>query len=137
MLENQRDEAATAARNFLCKGKRGSYVSLSGHEYLRGKDRSIRWNTLYEREKGLCCVCGRWRDRDKADMDHIKGKRPKIRCDCYGTLLVDGTVCTNIRLICTMDPNKGIQAPCHQQRHNREPRWASKRRNARLLGIGA
>jgi len=127
VLDFSKDIAATKARKF---NHRHSYVNIAGHQYLRGKDKDALAEKVYADAKGLCCVCGCWRDRSKVDLEHENGGSKHRRCDCYHTMLADGTLHTNVRIICTMDPAKGIQSRCHIDKHGREPRWSKKERAA-------
>jgi hypothetical protein len=116
----ERTKAAYELGIFVDKKKR-SYVNNFGHVFLRGKDRENRWDMLYRVKKGLCGACGLWRPPHKLDMDHMCGNTPRTRCDCFAQALNDGSICTGIRLLCTLDPRKGgSPKSCHAKKHNRE-----------------
>lgn len=119
MLDNRRDEAATKARKFESPR---SKVTILGHQFLTGRDKNLLIGQVYADAKGMCCMCWRKREIWKVDLDHIASGTKHSRCDCYKTMLADGSIHTNVRIICTMNPEKGIQSNCHQLRHNREPR---------------
>jgi hypothetical protein len=124
------DEWRTAAGyriHIFQDNRQRSHFNNLGHIFMRGCDRVRLWEELYLEQKGLCAICGRWRERGKLDLDHMKGNTKKTRCDCYGQVLNDGTICTGVRLICTMDPAKGGNPKsCHARKHNREPQWSKK-----------
>jgi hypothetical protein len=102
----------------------GSYINQLGHEFLRGPDRTRRWEELYKLRGGVCETCGEKRLRRQVDLDH-EGKTPRTRCDCLNTKLADGTFCTGIALRCTLDPRKGGGPnSCHARKHNREVKSA-------------
>jgi hypothetical protein len=129
MHELKIDEVRTAVAyqaGIFKDAKRRSHWNNLGHVFLRGVDRTERWDVLYRQEKGLCAACGLWRPARKLDMDHTQGNTPRTRCDCYKQRLNDGSICTGIRLLCTMDPAKGgSPKSCHARRHNREVKHAS------------
>src|SRR5277367_2720927 len=114
MLENHKDKEATKAAGFQDKR---SWISIAGHQYLRGKDRSALRHAVFDFFKGKCCICGRATGEDNGDMEHEVGGRPLARCDCFHTRLANGVHHTNVRWICGMF---GL-SPCHRKKHNREP----------------
>jgi hypothetical protein len=115
------DESRTAAAyqaGTLRDQKQRSYFNNTGHVFLRGLDRADRWMLLYHEQKGRCAECGKWRLEDKLDLDHMKGHTAKTRCDCYQQTLIDGTECTGVRLVCTLDVRKGGNPDsCHGRKH--------------------
>jgi hypothetical protein len=130
MFEFRIDESRTASAyeaGTFRDQKQRSYFNNSGHIFLRGKDRSDRWELLYHEQKGLCAECGKWREEGKLDLHHMKGNTTKSRCDCYRQILTDRSECTGVRLICTLDPRKGGSPDsCHAKSHNREPMWTKR-----------
>jgi hypothetical protein len=123
VLANHKDEVATAeayrTKKFSDRKKR-SYISIAGHEFLRGVDRSQRREEVFQFARGLCAHCGKYRSEHGGygDMNHTNGNTPKTRCDCFGTVLADGTVCTGVEWICGMRLPYGES--CHRQEHRRE-----------------
>lgn len=136
MHQFRTDESRTAAAyhvGIFKDPKQRSHYNNSGHVFLFGPDMEAQWEKLYALRGGKCESCGLPRKRDEVDADHV-GKRPKTRCDCLNQTLNDNvTVCTGIRLLCTMDPRKRGYRPnsCHAKKHGREVRSDKKeRRNA-------
>jgi hypothetical protein len=121
MWEFKPDMSRTAAAyqaGTLRDQKQRSYYNNTGHVFLRGLDRADRWMLLYHEQKGRCAECSKWRQEDKLDLDHTKGHTTKTRCDCYRQVLVDGTECTGVRLVCTLDVRKGGNSEsCHGRKH--------------------
>lgn len=122
MLDYARDEEITQeayASGLLLDPKRRSFIDNLGHEHLRGKDKRLRRAFLFHAVKGLCTDCGRYRDEEHGDMDHL-GKTPRTRCECWLKRLNNGKVCTGIAWRCTMDPSRGgSPQSCHGRRHGR------------------
>ena len=120
----QRTAAAYEMEIFLDAKQRSFYDNL-GHVHLAGKDMEDQWERLYQARGGKCESCGLPRRRDEVDADHV-GRTPKTRCDCLNQTLNDNvTVCTGIRLLCTMSPRKRGYKPggCHERKHGRVPRF--------------
>ena len=70
----------TAARNFLDKR---SFVSLDGHELLRGKDKSERRKQIFARDKAICQVCKMRTSGCDGEWMHLLNEHNKFkRCDC-------------------------------------------------------
>lgn len=95
---SKRDLAETAKRNFLDKR---SFVSLDGHEYLRGKDMSALRLEVWERDRRCMLAIsdhcfGKRLTLEYMQTDHIQGGNVG-RCDCLH----------NLRAVCF---------PCHQLR---------------------
>lgn len=116
MLEYHRDDAATktAYKSKRFRDRR-SWISIGGHQYLRGKDRSALREKVFRKHAKNCRLCGVRLREGEGDIDHIEGKRPKMRCDCWGTRLADGTRHTNVRRTCSM---WAIDS-CHAEKHHR------------------
>lgn len=116
MLEYHKDDAATKAayrsKRFV---DRRSWISIGGHQYLRGQDRSNVRAKVFRKHAKNCQLCGERLREGEGDMDHIIGKRPKMRCDCWGTKLADGTRHTNLRRTCEMMK----PGSCHAEKHHR------------------
>jgi hypothetical protein len=118
MIENKKDPGATkqARRSGEIIDPR-SYVSIAGHIYLRGKDRSRQRELVFAMSPDLLCkICGKRVRSGDGDYDHIRGGSPHHRCDCYARILADGSYCTNVRLVHSMFSKE----PCHRQKHGRE-----------------
>src|SRR5882757_883134 len=127
MLENRRDEEATKRAYQaadLRDGKKRSYISLAGHWYRRGIDRSDIRARVFRAAEGKCCFCGGYVAEDSGDMDHMRGGRKHLRCDCFDTPLPDGRRCTNVRWSHSMADRANA---CHRQRHHREVMWTKRR----------
>jgi hypothetical protein len=126
MHEYRTDEQRTAAAyhiGLFLDPKQRSHFNNLGHVFLRGVDRERRWELLYIRQKGVCAACHKQRTRSQLDMNHTQGNTVKTRCDCYGQLLNDGSICNGVELICTLDPRKGGgPTSCHAKKHGREIR---------------
>lgn len=122
MWEYRIDQAATseayAAQIFRDK-KRRSFIDNLGHVHRKGVDLAAIRKVLFRARKGLCETCGRYRDEKHADLAH-NGKTSKTRCECFGTKLKDGSLCTGIRWLCSLDPRKGGNPlSCHGKQHGR------------------
>ena len=83
------DPFKTANANFLDKR---SFISLSGHLYLKGDDIREQRQKVYERDKGIChgidvegYRCKRYVSWNTGHMDHIQGGLVG-RCDCMHNL---------------------------------------------------
>lgn len=124
MREYRRDESRTFAAyetGIFLDSKKRSHFNNAGHIFLFGVDMTMQWERLYLLRKGKCESCGLPRLRNEVDADH-KGKTPRTRCDCLNQILRDNSLCTGIRLRCTMDPRKTGFRPdsCHAKKHGRE-----------------
>lgn len=58
---------------------RRSFVSLDGHDYLKGRDKSNRYREMVENVKPFCAKCGAF--LLNGELDHIQGGNVG-RCDC-------------------------------------------------------
>jgi hypothetical protein len=116
-LENRCDAEATKQAGFKDKE---SWVSLAGHQYLFGEDKVAIRAVVFRDATGLCCFCGRYVAEDYGDLEHRRAGRKLVRCDCYGTLLADGSICTDLRWSHGMGD---FANACHRKRHNREVKW--------------
>lgn len=117
MIENHKDvEATKAARRAGEISDPRSYISIAGHIYLRGQDRSRLRELVYVDAKGFCAVCRAFRHRSQGDMDHIQGGRKHIRCDCWDRKLANGAICRNVRWICSI---RLYERGCHAKKHHR------------------
>lgn len=80
----QVDLAATKARNFhnpwTPKNRSGSFVGRDSHEYLSGRDRTLRRLEVWKRSKH-CATCGKFLSWSEIEMDHVQGGLYG-RCDC-------------------------------------------------------
>lgn len=116
MLEYHRDDAATKVAYTSKRFRdRRSWISIGGHQYLRGKDRSALREKVFAKQWKYCQNCGAELAQFDGDLEHIVGGRPKARCDCWGTKLADGTRHTNVRRTCSM---WAIDS-CHAEKHHR------------------
>ena len=88
------DHAATDAKHYL---DQRSAVDIHGRELLYGEDMLIRRAEVYVRARGFCAHCGRHRDYDAIEMDHIK-PRGKGGTDDV----------SNLQMLC---------ADCHRRKH--------------------
>ncbi len=70
----------TKARKFK---EPGSFVSVDGHEYLKGKDKTARYREAVEKLPPFCNKCKRL--LYEGDLDHIQGGLVG-RCDCMHNL---------------------------------------------------
>lgn len=52
------DLVATAARHFLAKGRKGSFVDIHGYDYLAGADMQNRHDLVMLRDHFKCLECG-------------------------------------------------------------------------------
>jgi hypothetical protein len=127
MWEYRTDESRTAAAyqvGVFRDVRQRSHYNNSGHVFLYGIDMAAQWERLYQERRGVCEACGVPRERGQLDLDHTRGNTKKTRCSCLHNCLADGTVCTGIRLLCTMDPKKGaLPDNCHSRRHGRVLRF--------------
>lgn len=118
MIENQRDEVATYILynlRVLTDPKRRSYVSISGHMYLKGPDVKALREKVFAVES-QCGICHKALAPGQGDLEHIQGGLGPGRCYCFKTILADGTMHTNVRRTHSM---RDIE-PCHRKKHNRE-----------------
>lgn len=126
MIENHPDRERTAlARREGVFTDRRSYYSIAGHVYLRGVDRSaLRFKVFAENHArgGRCAICGEALALWEGDLEHIEGGRKHARCDCWHTVLADGTVHTNVRRSCSMFARDS----CHAKKHHRVLEWRPK-----------
>lgn len=117
MVENQKDVAATkAARKAGEITDRDSWISIAGHIYLAGQDRSDLREKVYLAARYICALCKKFCPAWDGNLEHIRSGRPMVRCDCFGRRLADGTICTNVQW------SHGMFSihPCHRDKHNRE-----------------
>ena len=116
MIANHKDvERTKLLRRAGIFRSRKSYVSIAGHYYLRGEDRSLQRERLV-REQGLrCAICKQPVAAWDADMDHIRGGNKYARCDCLGVTLAGGSRCTNLQIVHGMRSKRG----CHARKHHR------------------
>ena len=109
----KRDYAFTKT---LCFSDERSFISLSGHEVLYGKDKTYKRSTICERAKGKCQVCGKdapleGEDGYRGEWHHIETAIGK-RCDCLH----------NASWRCGR-----FVGDCHSKEHaKRAPRWTPK-----------
>lgn len=117
MIQNQKDRDATKAARKAKEIHAPSWISIAGHVYLEDADdkRRVRMAVMLE-AKFICALCHKYCSASDGDVDHVKSGRPVVRCWCFGRMLVDGTVCRNLRWVHGMFSVH----PCHRQRHNRE-----------------
>lgn len=78
----KRDRSATKGRGFR---DRCSFVSLDGHDYLRGEDMGLRRNNVFERDGGRCLTCGAWYGEATGHVHHLQSGLVG-RCDCFHNL---------------------------------------------------
>ncbi len=83
------DPDLTRARGF---SDRRSYVTLDGKEFLFGVDVGHRRNEVYERDRGICQLCGSPVAMDYWEMDH-RLSRGKGGDDSLGNLRVVHSQC--------------------------------------------
>lgn len=122
MIENQIDRTATkAARKAGEISDRNSFITIAGHIYLAGQDRSELRSKVHLEAKSRCALCGGYCPLWDGNLEHIRSGRPYARCDCFNRTLANGTICLNVRWAHGM---ASIHS-CHRKRHNREPqfRW--------------
>jgi hypothetical protein len=126
MLGNKKDVRMSRVlrRCGTFKDKR-SWISNLGHVYLRGQDKKDLRAQLYLDSKSFCAICGDLIALAQEDLDHIRGGRKYVRCDCYHQRLHDGKICTNVQLVHGMFSHK----PCHRAKHHREIKWSPKNRS--------
>jgi hypothetical protein len=120
MIENRKDVATTKEyrkRKIFEDSK--SWISNAGHIYLEGKDKKQLRARLCIDSKRICAICKQLIAFGDEDLDHIRGGRKYVRCDCYFQRLNDGSLCTNVQLVHGMFSHR----PCHRQKHNRETQW--------------
>jgi hypothetical protein len=118
LIENQIDKTTTMKlRRLKVFDDPGSYVSISGHVYLEGWDRTMLRERVFAEQK-VCALCGLPLAPHQGDLEHINGGLGPQRCDCYHTLLADGkTRHTNVQRTHSMrDPLHN----CHRKKHHRE-----------------
>jgi hypothetical protein len=117
MIANQMDRAATTKlRRLKIFDDPRSYVSISGHVYLEGWDRTMLRERVFAEQKA-CALCLKPLAPGQGDLEHIKGGLGPQRCDCYRTRLADGTRHTNVQRTHSMrDPMHN----CHRVKHHRE-----------------
>lgn len=120
MIENHKDVLATKAAR---KSKRfqdpRSWISIAGHVYLRGRDRSALREKVFAKQTH-CALCYKRLAFGEGDMDHIRGKRKLARCDCWRTKLADGSRHTNVQRVCSMF----APGSCHAEKHHRVLRFS-------------
>lgn len=116
VIENKKDLARTryARRHGEFEDPR-SYYNIAGHVFLRGVDRSQRRRQVFEFFKMICQVCGKHVKWHEADYDHMIGGSKHRRCDCWNTLLADGSLHSNVQLVHGMFSKE----PCHRRKHHR------------------
>jgi hypothetical protein len=119
LLENQIDRTRTKdARKAGILHDRRSFYTFAGHVFLRGEDRSaVRVKVFYDNitmRGGRCELCDKRMPTWDGEMDHIEGGRKNARCDCWRTVLNDGTTHSNLRRVCH---------DCHIKRHGRILLW--------------
>jgi hypothetical protein len=117
MIENQRDKTTTMKlRRLKVFDDPRSFVSISGHRYLEGWDRTMLRERVFAEQK-RCAICNEALAPGQGDLEHIKGGNGPQRCDCYRTQLADGTWHTNVQRTHSMrDPLHN----CHRKKHHRE-----------------
>jgi HNH endonuclease len=77
------DRARTEAAAFLDSR---SYWTHNGHEYLFGRDVTVRRHELYNLVRGNCADCGKTAYWKEGELDHIKGGNTDDRCWCLHNL---------------------------------------------------
>jgi hypothetical protein len=82
----KKDSVRTKERAFLDPR---SFVSLDGHELLAGVDKSARRTEIFQRDKGMCQMCGghasvsAYRLADAGEWRHLANEHNGFkRCDC-------------------------------------------------------
>lgn len=117
MIENHKDKVATKLARKAGEIHAPSWISIAGHVYLEfGEDlRELRL-TLLLHQKHACAICKEYLSPNDMDLEHKRGGRPLVRCDCFFRRLADGTVCTNVQVVHGMFSTR----PCHRKKHNRE-----------------
>jgi hypothetical protein len=120
MIQNKRDKELTKLARRAGLMHHPSYISYAGHWYLIGKDKGLLRDRVMADAKNICAVCGQYCSEFDGNMHHLASGSRVRRCDCYHTMLVDGTEHTNVVWIC------GMFAPrdCHRKAHNREVQWS-------------
>ena len=126
MIENHTDRERTkeARKCKLFKDRRSRYT-LSGHVFLYGTDKEVIRAAVFRdniNRGGKCDICGKQLASWDGDLEHIAGGRKNARCDCYHTVLADGTVHTNLRRSCSMF----AKGSCHARKHGRILQWTPK-----------
>jgi hypothetical protein len=97
---HKKDNTETMARNFNHKD---SFISLDGHEYLRGQDWKDRQLEVLIRDKFACRVCNTW--EPPFDVHHILTRGEGGPDDLE-----------NLMLLCRK---------CHNKRHpEKQVRWS-------------
>ncbi len=115
-------DATRAARRVHRFESYESWLSFAGHQYLEGSDKNELRLKVMKDAKFTCAICGETCLPFDGDLEHIHGKRPLARCDCYNTQLADGTIHTNVRWVHGMFSVHD----CHRKIHNREVKWRTK-----------
>ena len=100
------DHEATKAANFLDSS---SYIHISGRLLLYGADMSAQRQKVWERDKGICGICGKPCHASLWDLEHII-PRSKGRDDRMENLQISHSM-------------RDIMFACHRNKTGRETQW--------------